>query len=188
MADSSTAASLLNNGFSRAWSLGRSDIWQEKQVLLEVGVFLGYGAGPVCLWACHSRRNCHGQLFCMGELSAGWNSSIGDQCLFLQCVSRHAQPDCLGVHCRRDLDVAEKFLVGICRIGASHSLRHSVSRTAIFPDSISLAVANALARRNSMGKSSFHAGELQFDLRSLRDSKIPPHPLKFGDTWDKSLS
>jgi len=145
MADSSTAASLLNNGFSRARTLGWSNIWHEEQVLLEVGVFLGYGAGLICFWACHPRRYCHGQLFCMGELSSGWNSSIGNQRLLLQCVSRHAQSHRLGLCCCSDLALEEKFLVGICRIDASHSLRHSVSRAAIFSHSLSLAIANAPA-------------------------------------------
>ena len=181
MADSSTAASQSNNGFSRARSLGRSDIWPEEQDLLEVGVFLGHGSGLVCVRTGHSRRNCHGQLFRLGELPAGWNSTIRHQRLFLQCISRHAQPGRLGLCCCGDLALEEKFLVGICRIGTPHSLRHSVSRVAIFPDSVSLAAANATARWDSLGKSDLHAGQLHVDRRGLRDSQIPPHPLKYGD-------
>jgi hypothetical protein len=32
-----------------------------------------------------------------------------------------------------------------------------------------------------VGKSDLHAGQLHFDRRSLRDSKIPPYRLKCGD-------
>jgi len=126
----------------------------------------------------------------MGSIGiAAYSTNIAAVAVFIATVGLTILLVNLGLHFMLsylmiNFAVEEKLSVGFCRIGASHSLRHSVSRSAIFPDSVSLAVANALPRRHSMGKSSFHAGQLQFDRRHLCDSKIPPHPLKFGDRGD----
>jgi hypothetical protein len=60
-------------------------------------------------------------------------------------------------------------------------------RAAIFPDSVSLAASDAPARWHSLGKSTLHAGQLRFDRRNVRYSKIPSHPLKCGDRGDCPL-
>src|SRR6187399_1034589 len=141
--DISTAESPSNNGFPGARSVGRSVFWKEPKILLDLGVPLGHGSGPACLWSGNRRGSSYRPLFRLGKLPSGWSSPFMDQRLVVPCVPRHTQSRDLVLYRRRVLAVEETIPVGFCGVGTAHSLRHSAARTELLSDSVPVAASNS---------------------------------------------